>query len=83
MYEVALGINDLLDQVEALQREISTSVQAAQNSKTYRNIFVEGFRGLFKRNAISMSNGVIGIKDGQKARLEVFYQASLTNLETA
>ena len=80
MYEVALGINDLLDQVEALQREISTSVQAAQNSKTYRNIFTEGFRGLFKRNAISMSKGVTGIKDGQKSKVRGLLSSELDKL---
>nr|WP_103644726.1 methyl-accepting chemotaxis protein [Campylobacter concisus] len=80
MYEVALGINDLLDQVEALQREISTSVQAAQNSKTYRNIFVEGFRGAFKRNAISMSNGVIGIKEGLKSKIRGLLSSELDKL---
>ena len=80
MYEIALGINDLLDQVEALQREISTSVQAAQNSKTYRNIFTEGFRGLFKRNAISMSKGVTGIKDGQKSKVRGILSSELDKL---
>ena len=69
LYEVALGINDLLDQVEALQREISTSIDAAQSGLTYRNIFTEGFRGIFKQNAISMSNGVTGIKDSHKSKV--------------
>jgi len=80
MYEIALGINDLLDQVEALQREISTSIQAAQNSKTYRNIFTEGFRGSFKRNAISMSKGVTGIKDGQKSKVRGILSSELDKL---
>ena len=80
MYEIALGINDLLDQVEALQREIATSIQAAQESKTYRNIFTEGFRGAFKRNAISMSNGVIGIKEGQKSKIRGILSSELDKL---
>lgn len=80
MYEIALGINDLLDQVEALQREIATSIQAAQESKTYRNIFTEGFRGVFKRNAISMSNGVIGIKEGQKSKIRGILSSELDKL---
>ncbi len=80
MYEIALGINDLLDQIEALQREISTSIQAAQNSKTYRNIFTEGFRGSFKRNAISMSKGVTGIKDGQKSKVRGILSRELDKL---
>lgn len=66
--QIALGINDLLDQIEALQREMATCVSKAQNGFAYRNIFVEGFRGLFKTNAIFMSDGVDGIKAGQKGK---------------
>ena len=80
MYEIALGINDLLDQVEALQREMATSIQAAQESKTYRNIFTEGFRGAFKRHAVSMSNGVIGIKEGQKSKIRGILSSELDKL---
>ncbi|MCD8213835.1 MAG: methyl-accepting chemotaxis protein [Campylobacter sp.] len=68
MYQIALGINDLLDQVEALQREISTCVSSVQNGIGYRNVFTEGFRGTFHVNAISMSEGVEGIKAGQKGK---------------
>ncbi|MBE3022710.1 transcriptional regulator [Campylobacter sp. 7477a] len=67
--EIALGINDLLDQVEALQREISTCINSAQSGITYRNIFTEGFRGTFQTNALSMSAGVDGIKAGQKGKV--------------
>ena len=80
LYEVALGINDLLDQVEALQREISTSVSYAQNGVKYRNIFTEGFRGAFKQNAISMSRGVTGIKDGQKSKVRGILSKELDTL---
>ena len=66
--KIALGINDLLDQIEALQREMGTCVKSAENGITYRNIFIEGFRGLFRSNAISMSEGVEGIKAGQKGK---------------
>ena len=66
--QIALGINDLLDQIEALQREMGTCVKSAESGITYRNIFVDGFRGLFKTNAISMSEGVEGIKAGQKGK---------------
>ena len=80
LYEVALGINDLLDQVEALQREISTSISFAQNGVKYRNIFTEGFRGAFKQNAISMSRGVTGIKDGQKSKIRGILSKELDTL---
>lgn len=66
--QIALGINDLLDQIEALQREMATSVSMAEKGATHRNIYSEGFRGLFKTNAINMSDGVNGIKAGQKGK---------------
>lgn len=69
MAKIAYGINDLLDQIEALQREAATCVSAADVGVTYRNIFVDGFRGLFKTNAEFMSNGVNGIKAGQKGKI--------------
>ena len=40
---IAVGINDLLDQVEALQREMNTCVKSAESGIAYRNIFTEGF----------------------------------------
>jgi len=80
LYEVALGINDLLDQVEALQREISTSIDSAQSGLTYRNIFTEGFRGTFKQNATFMSHGVDGIKEGQKSKIRGLLSKELDTL---
>ena len=70
----------MLDQVEALQREISTSINFAQNGVKYRNIFTEGFRGAFKQNAISMSRGVTGIKDGQKSKVRGILSKELDTL---
>ncbi|MBE0495398.1 MAG: CZB domain-containing protein [Campylobacterales bacterium] len=67
--KVAWAINDLLDQVEALQREANTSVKAASEGKTYRNLFNEGFRGLFSANAKGFIQGVEGIKAGQKGKV--------------
>ena len=67
--KVAWKINDLLDQVEALQREVSTSVKVASEGKTYRNLFNEGFRGLFATNAKSFIAGVEGILAGHKGKV--------------
>lgn len=66
MGKIALGINDLLDQIEALQRETATCVKSAQLGITHRNIFSNGLRGLFKANAKSMSEGITGILSGIK-----------------
>jgi methyl-accepting chemotaxis protein len=66
--KVAKNVNDLLDQVEAIQRETKTSILSASEGKTYRNIFNEGFRGIFAANAKYISEGVQGIIDSQKGR---------------
>jgi len=66
--KIATCINDLLDQVEALQRETSTSIKNADKGKEYRNIFNEGFKGIFNTNAKYISAGVSGIIEGQKGR---------------
>jgi methyl-accepting chemotaxis protein len=66
--KVANNVNELLDQVEALQRETQTAIKKAEEGKSYRNIFSGGFRGIFKNNANHISEGVNGIIDGQKGR---------------
>lgn len=66
--KIALYVNELLDQVEALQRETKTSIESASAGKEYRNVFNEGFRGIFDLNAKYISTGVQGIVDGQKGK---------------
>ncbi len=66
--KVANNVNELLDQVEALQRETRTSIKKAEEGKSYRNIFDGGFRGIFKNNAKHISEGVNGIIQGQKGK---------------
>jgi len=66
--KVACNINELLDQVEALQRETRTAIEKAGEGKEYRNIFDGGLRGIFKSNANYISEGVTGIIEGQKGK---------------
>ncbi len=80
MGKVALGINDLLDQVEALMRETKTSIETASAGKSYRNVFNEGFRGLFSTNAHYISEGVKGITEGQKGKARGVLSAALAEL---
>jgi methyl-accepting chemotaxis protein len=68
--KVALGVNDMLDQVEAFMRETKTSIESASQGKTYRNIFKTGFRGLFETNAGYITAGVQGIIDGEKGKIK-------------
>lgn len=80
MSEVAYAINDLLDQMEALMRETKTSIESAGQGKTYRNIFNEGFRGLFAVNARYLSEGVRGISEGQKGRARGMLSSAFSDL---
>ncbi|HIP30366.1 MAG TPA: chemotaxis protein, partial [Sulfurospirillum arcachonense] len=66
--KVSNNVNELLDQVEALQRETRTAIKKAGEGKSYRNIFDGGFRGIFKNNAHNIADGVTGIIEGQKGR---------------
>lgn len=80
MGKVAYAINDLLDQMEALMRETKTSIETASNGKTYRNIFNEGFRGLFATNARYISQGVQGITEGQKGKARGLLSSAFSDL---
>lgn len=77
---IAKYINDLLDQVEALQRETQSSILAARNGKDYRNIYVEGFKGIFRNNAESLSEGVTGVLEGQKGKIRGILSQKFTEL---
>lgn len=80
MGKVAYAINDLLDQVEALMRETKTSIETASHGKTYRNVFNEGFRGLFSTNARYITEGVKGITEGQKGKARGMLSAAFADL---
>ncbi|WP_281747462.1 methyl-accepting chemotaxis protein [Helicobacter suis] len=55
------GLNDLLDQIESLFREMDACVQAAKEGRDYRNIFLEGYRGIFKQYGEHVRSHVDGI----------------------
>ena len=80
MGKIALEINDLLDQIEALMRETKTSIELAGAGKTYRNIFNEGFRGLFSVNARYIASGVQGILEGQKGKAKGMLSSAFADL---
>ncbi|WP_104747647.1 methyl-accepting chemotaxis protein [Helicobacter cetorum] len=66
-YPLSLKVNDLLDQVEAFQREVSTCTNLAQKGVTYRNVFTLGFRKAFRSNAEAIKDGVNGILSAKQA----------------
>ncbi|BCZ17878.1 hypothetical protein NHP190003_11600 [Helicobacter sp. NHP19-003] len=59
--QVMHDLNDFLDQVESVFREMDACVQAAKEGKDYRNVFEEGYRGIFKQYAVHAKSHVDGI----------------------
>ena len=80
LVKIAQCINDLLDQVEALQRETQSSIEAARDGQEYRNIYTQGFKGIFRTNAESLSEGVNGVLEGQKGKARGILSQKFTEL---
>ena len=80
LVKIAQCINDLLDQVEALQRETQSSIEAARDGQEYRNIYTQGFKGIFRANAESLSEGVNGVLEGQKGKARGILSQKFTEL---
>ncbi len=66
---VAWGINDMLDQVEQILRDIGASIEAANHGKHYRKILVEGYKGDFKAAIPPLNSAIAAIADSYKTRL--------------
>lgn len=75
--KIAICLNDLLDQIEALQREICTCVDSSEKGKDYRNIFTEGFRGLFRQNAQGVSRGIESAHESAKSKTRIMLADAL------
>jgi len=66
---VAWGINDMLDQVEQIMRDIRTSIDAANKGKHYRIIFVNGYKGDFKAATPELNRAIQAIAESYKTVL--------------
>ena len=80
LYDLAWAANDLLDQLEAFQRDIAESINAAKNGIDYRDIALEGYKGQFRATANVINEAVksISIALKEQARSELFI--TLNNL---
>ena len=72
--KMAWAINDMLDQLEAFQRDIAESIQAAENGINYRSIDLAGYKGQFRQTSKTINNAVkaISIALKEQARSELF-----------
>jgi len=70
---VAWGINDMLDQVEQIMRDITASIEAANTGMMERIIFKEGYKGDFASACPELNNAVraIGLSYKGKVRSDL------------
>jgi len=73
-YDFAWAVNDLLDQLEAFERDIKESINAAKNGIDYRDIAPQGYKGQFRETVEIINEAVknISIAIKEQARSELF-----------
>ena len=73
-YDFAWAVNDLLDQLEAFERDIKESINAAKNGIDYRDIAPQGYKGQFRSTVEIINEAVknISIAIKEQARSELF-----------
>ena len=67
--KTAWAVNNLLDQLEAFQRDIISSINAAENGWD-RGILEGGYKGNFKQATIEISKAAQSIGESQKNQLK-------------
>ena len=65
---VAWGINDMLDQVEQMMRDIRASIQAANAGITERIIFNEGYKGDFSAACPELNSAIMAIAESYRGK---------------
>ncbi len=80
LFELAWDVNDLLDQLEAFERDIKESIKAAENGIDYRDIAPQGYKGRFRNTVLMINEAVEAISTAIKEqnRSEMFI--TLNNL---
>lgn len=76
----AWAVNNLLDQLEAFNRDVKASVNAASSGIDYRNIDLTGFKGEFRNSAKSLQQAVKAISHSMKAQSKNDLRVSLGQL---
>jgi len=63
--KMAWAVNNLLDQLESFQRDITSAIHAAQKGWD-RGILLSGYRGSFRNNAYEINKAATAIGESQK-----------------
>ncbi|MFA6629483.1 MAG: methyl-accepting chemotaxis protein [Sulfuricurvum sp.] len=69
LQSVAWGINDMLDQVEQVIRDIRASIQSANKGKMKRIIFKEGYKGDFEAACPELNCAIATIAEAFKGKM--------------
>ena len=79
MAKTAWAVNNLLDQLEAFQRDILASINAAENGWD-RGILQGGYKGNFKRATIEVAKAAESIGESQKNQIKNNLRNSLNSI---
>ena len=67
--DLAWAVNDVLDQLEAFMRDVSTSIAMASDGKTYRRTFPSGLHGMFRETCTQLNDSIEAISLGHKTKI--------------
>ncbi|GAX87261.1 conserved hypothetical protein [Lebetimonas natsushimae] len=74
-FDAAWALNNLLDQLEAFEKDISYSIEAAENGIDYRDIPLEGYKGKFRTTVEKVNKAIqsisTAIKETQRNQLAI------------
>jgi len=79
-FDTAWAVNNLLDQLEAFEKDISYSIEAAENGIDYRDIPVEGYKGKFKATVEKVNKAISSISTAMKETQRSEMAMELNNL---
>ncbi len=81
--DLSWKINDMLDQLEAYFREVSTSFSAASEGKFYRKAFPQGLHGTFVTSLTSINSSIGTMQDTHQFLLKNELVSNLAQLSAS
>ena len=70
MQDVAWGVNDMLDQIEQIMRDVNSSMTASNHGNAKRIIFQDGYKGDFSSICPNLNKAIESIAKAQKGSLK-------------
>jgi methyl-accepting chemotaxis protein len=77
--KIAWAVNNLLDQLESFQRDITSAISAAQNGWE-RGILLSGYRGNFRISAGNVDKAALAIGESQKNQVKNRLRSELSEI---